>query len=148
VSEYGEPWHVVREMVYNGPDADVTHLAADHDPLEPDQGILVLESADPARLTRAVACVNVLAGVPDAVLAGRGIDDVLFGLMRTMLRSPADVGAQCALADRLLELTADLPAGSPDTPVTSTAESVASVTPGTGTPSPGGTTYAEPTGAK
>lgn len=73
MAEYGEPWHVVREMKDNGPD-DPTHIAVDHFPGEtdPENGAPVLEASDPDRLTRAVACVNFLAGVPDDVLAGRG----------------------------------------------------------------------------
>jgi hypothetical protein len=44
---------------------------------DPDNGSLVLESPDVAELTRAVECVNFLAGVPDTVLAGAGIDGSL-----------------------------------------------------------------------
>jgi len=71
---YGEPWHVVPEMQDTGPDDEPSHVAVDCYPGEtdPDNGAPVLGSDDPARLARAVACVNFLAGVPDDVLAGRG----------------------------------------------------------------------------
>jgi len=108
MAEYGEPWHCVREMRDNGPDGDPTHVAVDHDPDEtnPDNGALALESPDEARLARAVACVNFLAGVPDAVLAGGSIDGTLLALMRAVLRDPADRDMRDALVDRLVGLSA------------------------------------------
>ena len=133
------------ERAANGLDGDPTHIAVDHDPDEtdPDNGALALESPDEARLARAVACVNFLAGVPDDVLTGQGIDDTLLGLLRAMLRNPADCGARGALADRLIEPGADRTAYS-DTPVISMADRVASATPGSGTPSPVGLENASP----
>jgi hypothetical protein len=88
MADYGDPWHRVREMKDDGPDDEPAHVAVDHDPCEtdPDNGTLVLESADDARLARTVACVNLLAGVPDDVLAGKGIDGTLLGLLRAVLR--------------------------------------------------------------
>lgn len=101
---YGEPWHCVREMRDNGPGAEFTHVAVDHDPGEtdPDNGALVLESADPDRLARAVACVNFLAGVPDRVLAGEGVDGELVRLILAVLKNPTDGDARGALAGRLV----------------------------------------------
>ena len=83
----------------------LTHVAVDHDPGEtdPDNGTLVLESPDHARLARAVACVNFLAGVPDEMLAGRDIDGTLLGLVKAVLARPNDEGARCALADWIVE---------------------------------------------
>lgn len=88
-------------------------------------------------------CVNFLAGVPDAVLAGGGIDGPLLALMRAVLRDPADRDARDGLADRLIELSAYRQEAARDysaTPVISTADSDASVTPGRGTPPPTGPT--------
>jgi hypothetical protein len=100
MAEYGEPWYVVRDMKDNGPDGEPIHVAVDRYPGEtdPDNGALVLESPDDVRLARAVACVNFLARVPDAVLAGRGINSTLLGLIRAVLANPHE-GARCALAD-------------------------------------------------
>jgi hypothetical protein len=105
MAEYGEPWHLVREMKDNGPD-DPTHVAVDRYPGEtdPENGMLMLESPDEARLARAVACTNFLAGVPDGVLAGRGIDETLLGLIRAALVNPDDAATRAALADRCVEL--------------------------------------------
>jgi hypothetical protein len=78
----------------------------------------VLASPDEARLARAVACVNFLAGVPDDMLAGRGIDGALLDMLMAVLRNPADESAvACSkapggraewtmqlLADKLVEL--------------------------------------------
>jgi hypothetical protein len=60
VADYGEPWHCVREMKDNGPGEEFTHVAVDCDPGEtdPDNGTLVLESPDDARLARAAACLS------------------------------------------------------------------------------------------
>lgn len=95
---YGEPWHCVRELKDNGPSDEPTHVAVDHDSGEtdPDNGALVLESADEARLARAVACVNFLAGVPNAVLAGKSIDGTLLGLLRAVHCNPNDEGEPAA----------------------------------------------------
>ena len=95
-------------LVRNGPD-DPTHVAVGHDLGETDlnNGAVVLESPDDARLDRAVRCVNFLAGVSDAVLAGSGIDGTLLGLLKGLLADPAGVGRRCALADHILERAAD-----------------------------------------
>jgi len=105
---YGEPWHCVREMRDNGPDGDPTHVAVDHYPGEtdPENGSPVLESSDSRRLARAVACVNFLAGVPDEVLSGKGVDAILLGLLKSVLVKPADDARQCALADSIFERVA------------------------------------------
>jgi hypothetical protein len=102
---YGEPWHRVREMRDNGPGAEFTHVAVDNDPDEtyPENGLPVLESPDEARLARAVRCVNFLAGVPDRVLAGQGVDGELLRLILGVLKYPTDGDAQIALAGWVIE---------------------------------------------
>lgn len=105
MAEYGEPWHCVREMRDNGPGEESTRVAVDHYPGEtdPENGALVLESPDEARLARAVSCVNFLAGVPGRVLAGDGVDGGLVRLILAVLKNPTDGDAQAALAGRLAE---------------------------------------------
>jgi hypothetical protein len=104
MAEYGEPWHCVREMKDNGPGEEFTHVAVDHYPEEtdPENGVLVLESPDDARLARAVRCVNFLAGVPERVLTGEGVDVELVRLILAVLRNPSDGEARGALAGRLV----------------------------------------------